>query len=272
MNPAAQKRSPTTERDKKRVKKSSGKKVAKKTAKKAAAKKKPTRKDPREHLKPTPANLKHTISELRKVLAMLPAPSEPCPGDLVNACMHIIFAEGLPCGFGQEVLGRIEREYVDRNEFRLTEAYEIAELLSDLEIPDLLNRCLTVQRAIGEIYNDQNGVSMEGLREAVVLERKGFFQRVPGIPPRVAQFISDIMSFDEMCFSQRSTQRVQLRLGLEPQAAGVGAFVIELRQILSPYGHMPLLVGPDRGDGKPLLEPVLSPACLLRRLAKPGKK
>ncbi len=236
------------------------------------AKSKPAAKDPREHLKPTSANLKHTLSELREVLTRLPTPDEPTPGDLVHACMHIIFAEGIPCGFGQEALVRIEREYVDRNEFRLTEAYEIAELLADLEIPDLFERCLTVQRAIGEIYNDQNGVSLESLREAVVVERKGFFQRVPAIPPRVAQFISDIMSWDELCFSDRSTQRVQLRLGLDPKASGVAGFVTELREIFAPYGHLPLRVGVDSGDGKPLLEPILSPACLLRRLAKPGKK
>lgn len=258
--------------DKKRVKNSDGKQVAKKTAKKAAAKKKPVAKDPREHLKPTSANFKGTLTELREVLTRLPAPAEPVPGDLIDACMHIIFAEGIPCGFGQEALRRIEREYVDRNEFRLTEAFETAELLSDLGIPDLFNRCRTVQRSVGEIYNDQNSVSLEGLREAVVSERKSFFQRVPALPARVVHYLNDIMSLDELCFSQRSTQRVQLRLGFDPKSSAVTGFVSELREIMAPYGHMPLLVGADTGNGMPLLEPILSPACLLQRLAKPGKK
>lgn len=258
--------SPATDKD-------SSNKVAKKTAKQTSTKKAAPKKpapppDPRAPLAPTQANFTLTLKELRAVLAHLPAPSEPHPGDLVDVCMHIIFVRGLSCAIGQEVLGRIEKEYVDRNEFRLTEAFEIAELLADLEIPDLFDRCLTVKRAMGEIYNDQNGVSLEGLREAVVAERKGFFQRVPAIPGWVANFISDIMSLDELCFSERSTQRVQVRLGFDPKAAAVETFVTELRELMAPYGYLPLHVGPD-GENRDL---ILSPACILQRLAKPGRK
>ncbi|MHC5065564.1 MAG: hypothetical protein ACYTG5_16490 [Planctomycetota bacterium] len=247
------------------------KKVAKKSAKKTAAKA-PAIKDPRESLAPTPANLKSLIEDLRAALERLEKPAEPRPGDLVQAYMHIIFADGLPCGYGQEVLRRIDAEYVDRNEFRLTEAFEIAELIEDLDIPDALQRCLVVKNSIGEIYNDQNGVSMEALREAVVAERKSFFQRVPAITPKGMRFISDVMNLEEIATSPRSTQRVQLRMGLDPKNKAAETFVAEYREVIAPFGHLPLLVGPDGADGKPNLDAELCPTCMLTRLAPKGKR
>ncbi len=246
------------------------KKVAKKSAKKTASKT-PAIKDPREPLAPSPANLRGLIDGLRTALERLEKPAEPRPGDLVQAYMHIVFAEGLPCGYGQEVLRRIDKEYVDRNEFRLTEAFEIAELIEDLDIPDALRRCLVVKNSIGEIYNDQNGVHMESLREAVVAERKSFFQRVPAIPPKGIAFINTVMNLEELATSPRSTQRAQLRLGLDPKSKAAETFVSEYREVLASFGHLPLLVGPDGVDGKPNLEAELCPTCQLSRLSAKAK-
>ena len=45
--------------------------------------------------------------------------------DFIDALLHLSFSHGLPCGYGQEVRRRIEASYVDRNEFRVTEAFEV---------------------------------------------------------------------------------------------------------------------------------------------------
>ena len=187
--------------------------------------------------------------------------------DYIDALLHMYFAHGLPCGYGQEVRRRIEESFVDRNEFRVTEAFEVEELLRDLEIPDLFDRCLAVRESIAQVYNDQNGVQLTFLRDAGVSDRSNFFQRVPAIQHHVAVFLNNMLAIEELCFSDKSTLRAQQRLGLDAKIPAVAKFVDELRACLKPYGHVPVSVGPDGSNGKPNLKHTLSPACILARLA-----
>src|SRR5690606_31854857 len=108
--------------------------------------------DPHEPVEPTPKNLPETFARLEEVVAKLEPPPEPKPGDLVDALIHAMIADGLPCGVGQEVLRRFAAEYVDRNEFRVTEAHEAEQVIADLPIPNLFERCLAVQQAVNQIY------------------------------------------------------------------------------------------------------------------------
>ncbi len=190
--------------------------------------------------------------------------------DLIDALLHFYFADGLPCGYGQEVRRRIADSYVDRNEFRVTEAFEVEDMLRDLPIPGLFDRCLAVRDSIAQIYNDQNGVQMTFLREAGISDRNTFFQRVPAVQPQVATFLTNLLTIEELCFSDKSTLRAQQRLNIDPGVAG--KYLDELRALVKPYGYLPLDVGPNLGSKKVNLTHSLSPACLLVRLAPPGKK
>ena len=191
--------------------------------------------------------------------------------DFVDALLHLSFSSGLPCGYGQEVLRRIEEGFVDRNEFRVTEAFEVEVLLRDLEIPDLFDRCLAVRDSIAQIYNDQNGVHLTFLRDASISDRNMFFQRVPAVLPHVQSFLTNLLTLEEICFSEKSTVRAQQRFGLDPKNVVVKKWVDELRALVKPYGHLPLSVGPHGKNGKPSTKHELSPACLLARLAPPPK-
>lgn len=233
--------------------------------------------DPREPLSPTPANMQATLAELKVVLADLPVPKpaegEPLPQlDLVEAMLHISFADGLPCGYGQEARRRIAESFVDRNEFRVTEAFEVEDLLRDLPIPDLFDRCLAVRDTVAQIYNDQNGVSLAFLRDAGISDRNMFFQRAQAMQPHVATFLGNLLTVEELCFSDKSTLRAQQRLGIDGKEGPVGKFLDELRAMMAPYGQLPLDVGPYVGGRKANLTHVLSPACLLVRLAPAGKR
>lgn len=233
--------------------------------------------DPRAPLSPTPANLQLVLAELEKVLADVPPPApkegEPLPQlDLVEAMLHIYFADGLPCGYGQEARRRIQESFVDRNEFRVTEAFEVEDLLRDLTIPDLFDRCLAVRDSVAQIYNDQNGVNLAFLRDASISDRNMFFQRVPALQPHAVNFLVNLLTFEDLCFSEKSTLRAQQRLGLDPKDSNANKFVDQLRAKLKPYGSLPLDVGPNLGGGKPNLKHPLSPACVLVRLAPSGKK
>ncbi|MBL8748522.1 MAG: hypothetical protein JNK78_05130 [Planctomycetes bacterium] len=259
--------------------------------------------DLREHLPPTPANLQLVLSELEKVLADVPipelvavpvpppppppaVPGQPAPPpppppppvmalpqlDLVDAMLHIYFADGMPCGYGQEARRRINEAFVDRNEFRVTEAFEVEDLLRDLQIPNLFDRCLAVRESIAQIYNDQNGVNLAFLREAGISDRNTFFQRVPSLQPHVVAFLGNVLTLEDLCFSEKSTLRAQQRLGLDPKDSAAVKFVDQLRAHLKPYGRLPLEVGADLPSGKPNLKHPLSPACVLVRLAPSGKR
>ena len=247
----------------------------KKTAKKKAGKRGTAavaeKTDPREPIPPTQANLKATLEAVETGLALLTPPEAPVQGDLVRAFMHIEFARGLSCGHGQEAVRRVDDEFVDRNEFRVTEAYETERLLEDLGIPDLFDRCLKVRDGIAQIYNDQNGVSLDFLREASVSDRNNFFQRVPALDADATHYLSTVVSWEEVLLSDRSTLRVQTRLGLDPKAPAVGAFIEQARALIAKFGHLPLVLGPDPSNGKPIAEPELCPTCLFVRIASGPK-
>ncbi|MCB9886953.1 MAG: hypothetical protein H6838_15785 [Planctomycetes bacterium] len=207
------------------------------------------------------------------VAAPEPVPvEEPGPEtDLVEAMLHIYFADGLACGYGQEARRRIRESFVDRNEFRVTEAYEVEDLLRDLEIPDLFERCMWVRDSIAQIYNDQNGVQLGFLRSAGISDRNTFFQRAPALQPHVVHFLGNLLTLEEICFSDKSTLRAQQRFGLDPKDKATADFLNSVRVLLAPYRGMPLDVGKDQARGKVNLTHPLSPTCLLLRLGPPAK-
>ncbi len=248
-----------------------------------AAKKKSTRKaeaatevaappDPREPLAVGPAAFTQILAELKAVVANLEAPAEPKPGDLFEALLHFAFADGQPCGVGQEARRRIAENLVDRNEFRVSEAYEVEDLLRDLPIANLFERCLMVRDAVGQIYNDQNGLELGFLREASLSDRNSFFQRVPALSPAVVHFVQNLLTVEELVFSDKSVLRVQQKLGIDPKDANAEAFLAEVRELLKPFGHLPIDVGKHYPSGRPNLTLPLSPACILVRLCPAGRK
>lgn len=232
----------------------------------------PSAPDPRESLPQTASSWKQVLVDLQAALTDVPPPSEPKPNDLVEAMLHLYFADGLACGYGQEARRRIDESFVDRNEFRVTEAYEVEELMRDLQIPRLFERCTWVRESVAQTYNDQNGVSLDFLRALGVGDRANFFQRTPALRPHVAAFLNNLLTIEELCFSDKSTLRVQQKLGMDPKDAEANNFIAQVRTILQPYGHLPLAVGPDLPTGKPNLAHTLSPACILVRLLPGAKK
>ncbi len=231
--------------------------------------------DPREPVPLSVKTLDEAVTAIEAMVGGWTPPAEPVQADLVDVFLHLELAAGLPCGVGQEALRRIRDEYVDRNEFRITEAFEVEILLEGLGIPDPFERARTVQQAVNQIYADQNKVSLDHLREAAISERKNFFQRVPAITNEASRRLADVLSWEEIVFSQRSTQRVQQRVGLEGTAAEE-AVLNRLRATLAPFGHLPLIVAPEPAEGTgaraPVTDPALCPLCLLLRLAPAGKK
>lgn len=248
-------------------KKGSSKRSAGKATSKAGAKASPAAPvDPRASVQPTAALLEQTLAELTAILAELPVPAEPQPGDLVNAAMHRVLGEGLTCSMAEVAVQRLDAEFVDRNELRVTEAFETEEMLEPLAIPELFDRCQTLQLMVGQIYNDQNRIDLSALRTLTITERKGMFQRLPAMPPGVIAYLNQILTFEDVVFAPRSAARSQARLGLEGAAAE--EFVAKARELFQPFGHFPLAVGAPGTD--PAKRP-LCPTCLLARIQGEAK-
>jgi hypothetical protein len=222
--------------------------------------------DPREPVEPKPALLQTTLDACAAILASLEKPAEPQPGDLVAAVIHQVLGAGLPCWIPQEALRRFDLEFVDRNELRVTEAFETEELLADLGIPELFERCRSVQQLVSQIYGDQNRIELGALRTLSITERKGMFQRLPAIPSDAVAYLNQVLTFEDVLFAPRSAARSQAKLGLE--GADGEAFVQKARELFGPYGHLPLLVGKHGNQGG---EHVLCPSCLLARISA-GRK
>lgn len=227
--------------------------------------------DPRAPLPQVAASYQQVLGDLAAVVPDLDVPAEPQQLDLLEAMLHIYFADGLPCGYGQEARRRINDSFVDRNEFRVTEAYEVEDLLADLQIPNLFDRCLAVRESVAQIYNDQNGVQLGFLREAAISDRNSFFQRIPALQSHVVSFLNNLLTLEELAFSDKSTLRAQQKLGLDAKDQKASEFVGEVRRLMAPFGQLPLSVGKDLPSGKPNLKHVLSPASILIRLL-PGPK
>ncbi|MCB9871732.1 MAG: hypothetical protein H6837_17900 [Planctomycetes bacterium] len=223
--------------------------------------------DLRAPLPATPENLTATLAAARSSLDGVDRPAEPRLGDLVDAMLHITMGEGLPCSVGQECVRRFAEHFVDRNELRLTEAYEIEDLVGDLEIPGCFARAQRAREAIAEIYNDQNDVTLEFLRELSITDRKLFFQRVPALKPVVTAFLISVITFEEVLLTDRSTLRVQQRLGIDKEPVA-NEFFAELRQLVQPFGHLPLSVGPAAASAA---DGALCVACSVARLVPSGK-
>lgn len=244
----------------------------KKTRAAAPAQTPPAAPDPREPLPQNAASWKQVLAELKAVLADVPPPAEPQSQELVEAMLHLYFADGLSCGHGQEARRRIAENFVDRNEFRVTEAFEVEDLLRSIEIPNLFERCTWVRESVAQIYNDQNGVNLDFLRNLGVGDRATFFQRTPALRPHIVAFLTNMLLLEELCFSDKSTLRVQQKLGMDPKDQAANDFVAELRTLMQPYGRLPLEVGKNLPSGKPNQTHPLSPACILARLLPGAKK
>ena len=225
----------------------------------------------REYVEPTLAHLEQALTAIGSILETLEKPSEPRQADYVDYALHFALCGSGPCGLGQEAMRRINDEFVDRNELRVTEAFEIEDLLEDLEITDRFERASQVRGVVADVYNDQNSVSLAFLRDATVADRHSFFQRVPAIDATLAAVLGNVIDWDDVLFSGRSTQRVQTRLGLDPKDEKVVALLARGTEMLTPWGHLPILVGPHGKGGKPVLEPALSPAAILLRLSPAPK-
>ncbi len=121
---------------------------------------------------------------LKKNYKPVPSPSRPLMEHLLYACL----LEGAPAELADEGLAKLEQQYFDWNEVRVTTVAEIAEALASLPAPmaaaTRLKRCL--QSAFEAFYSfDLEDLKKQNLGKAVEQ-----FEELPGMTPFVSAYVT----------------------------------------------------------------------------------
>ncbi|GEM_PF-3046418 len=170
--------------------------------------------------KPKPASAGEILKILIKFLGKAPTFKRELKGlPLVHLGMFCVFAVGgNPPKVCLEAVKRLVEAFPDWNEFRISDPLEFVEILEDLEIDNLYNRCERVLEFINDVYQDQNGVDLEFLRQSDTEDRLTILDRYVSLGPALAHFLAlGIQGFEGVLFHY-SWARVVQRLGLVPRS------------------------------------------------------
>ena len=170
--------------------------------------------------KPKPVPAGEILKILTKYLGKAPTFKRELKNiTLVQLGMFCVFAVGgnspKVC---LEAVKRLVEAFPDWNEFRISDPLEFVEILEDLDIDNLYYRCERVLDFINDVYQDQNGVDLEFLRESDSEDRLTILDRYVSLGPALAHFLAlGIQGFEGVLFHY-SWARVVQRLGIVPRS------------------------------------------------------
>jgi hypothetical protein len=180
--------------------------------------------------KPTVKGIQESLS---KVLGRCPTPPVKDKGfTLVEIGIFSIFAIGRTSARdAAEATKRVVKAFPDWNEFRISDAFELVEILDDLKIDSLFDRCEQVLEFVNEVYNDQNFVDLEYLRELPVEDRLALLGRFQSIPSSMTHYLAlAIQDFEGFLFHY-SWARVVQRVGIVPRSGSPKTLVASASKI-----------------------------------------
>ena len=169
------------------------------------------------HKKPTVKTICDALSKhIGKVSTV---PSNSLPETVVETGIFCIFAiGGTAPKIALDATKRSVEAFPNWNEFRISDAFEFLEFLEDLQIEDLYDRCEQVLEFVDEVYQDQNHVDLEYLREQSPEERLGALNRYQSLGPALAQYLALALQDFEGILFHYSWARVVQRVGIVPRS------------------------------------------------------
>jgi hypothetical protein len=183
--------------------------------------------------KPKPVPAGEILKVLSKFLGKAPTFKRELKGlPLVHLGMYCVFAVGgNPPKVCLEAVKRLVEAFPDWNEFRISDPLEFVEILEDLKIENLYHRCERVLDFINDVYQDQNGVDLEFLRESDSEDRLTILDRYVSLGPALAHFLAlGIQGFEGVLFHY-SWARVVQRLGIVPRSGSPKTLVASLEKV-----------------------------------------
>ena len=134
-------------------------------------------------------------------------------GEVLDHAVYVLIARNVPRRRAEEAVRRLHTEFVDWNEVRLAEAFELAELWTDLiQVPDLFQRCEKVKSLIAQVYQDQNKISLDMLKEREPEERVQYLEAVQALAPDQRQYLALVLAGMDQVVFHWSLARVVQRL------------------------------------------------------------
>jgi hypothetical protein len=173
------------------------------------------------------------LAPMEATITVSAAPGSPEPG-VVDHALYVVLAKDQNPKKAAEAVQRLHSEFVDWNEVRLCEAFEFADLFADLlPGPDLFARCERLKELINQIYQDQNKISLEFLREASPEERAKYLATLPALRPEEVFYVQVALTgFDQVVFHYGSARVVQ-RLGVVKRTGSPTQMVAQLEKLLA---------------------------------------
>ena len=120
---------------------------------------------------------------MRKVKAE-PAPTEP-PTDPIQQIIYAFMLWETTRRQADQAYGRLTRAFVDINELRVSDPYEILQAMGD-RYSKADERALKLRETLNAIYNNEHAVSLEGLKDQSKRDARAYLDSLTGIEPFVA--------------------------------------------------------------------------------------
>jgi hypothetical protein len=154
-------------------------------------------------------------------------------GEVLDHAIFAALGREVPARKKEEAVRRLHTEFVDWNEVRLAEAFELEQLFSDLvPVPDLFQRCERIKALINQVYQDQNKISLDHLREKSADERAKYLATLTPLSADQAFYVNlAVEGFDKVLFHYSSARVVQ-RLGIVKRTGSPSQMATQLEQLL----------------------------------------
>lgn len=167
------------------------------------------------------------IEQVAKYMGRAPSLSDKHqPKTVVELGVFCIFAlGGNSARVSLESTKRLVTSFPEWNEFRVSEAYEFLEVLEGLKVVEPYDRCEQVLEFINEVYQDQNAVDLEFLRDMSPEDRLVALNRYRSLGPALSHYIAlGLQGFRGILFHY-SWARVVQRVGIVPRSGSPKALV-----------------------------------------------
>jgi hypothetical protein len=137
----------------------------------------------------TAANRATRIGKLHTLLKKAYKPIDHSPNrPLIEHLIYACLLENAPYELADEALARLEQDYFDWNEVRVTTVTELAEVLSRL--PDPTAAALRLKKNLHSIFESMYSFDLEELRKQNLGKAQQRFEKLPAVTPFLLSYLT----------------------------------------------------------------------------------
>ena len=135
-----------------------------------------------------------TLKALMRRLSKDHQPAPRKPMDALQALVRGAMSFDVPEAKVDEIMGHIEREFVDLNELRVATDLEIQELLG-ARYPQIEKRVAMITQALNNIFEREHTMNLNRMKEISRRDARQFLRELPEMHPFVEAYVT-LYAFD----------------------------------------------------------------------------